>query len=152
MSLASIITACGSVVAALTPNPATPTFSESDYRRPLEESAKGDVERLFSIGVLDMAMDNGPGRTTGNLLVTHAVGMFLDLGYQKKRYEGGGGTTGLDGRAATDCEQIMHALATKSNWHSSVLQQRDFSVSQIADNEQMRIYRIQFSVDYRLTL
>lgn len=152
MSASAIITAIGSTIAALTPSPATPVYEQSNYRKKLEEEGHGNLERMFYVGYEGGIWDT---MTTGswNGTKVRVLGrFFIDIGYQKKGLQGGGGTN-LDGRCATDLEQIAGAIYKKANFHTSQigpLRGVEFRIEQ--DTDRARIWRISFEGDYELTI
>lgn len=149
MSLASILTTIGTTIEALTPSPSSPAYEESDYRFKLDDDGQGNIERkVFISGEIDNA-DIG---TWGEGKCRFRARIGVAIGYDKEGEEGGGGS-GLDGRSATDLEQIVMALKKKSNFHSTEVGPRIISSVEIAsEQDRARIYRINMVTEYDLTI
>lgn len=152
MSAASIITAIGSTIAALTPSPSTPVYEQSNYRKMLNEEGHGNLERMFYVGWLGGQWNSEVTGAWNGTKVRNTGRFFIDVGYHKKGLQGGGGTS-LDGRCATDVEQIAGAIYKVSNFHSSQigpLRNVEFNIEH--DTDRARVWRISFEADYELTI
>lgn len=152
MSAASIITAIGSTITALTPSPSTPAYEQSNYRKMLNEDGLGNLERLFFVGFLGGRWDSEVTGAWNGTKVRVSGRFFIDIGYHKKGLQGGGGTQ-LDGRCATDLEQICGAIYKKANFHTSQigpLRNVEFNIEH--DTERARVWRVTFDADYELTI